>query len=37
VRDFEPYSVEPGTVLYADLFVDSALPVPPGVRLQFLR
>jgi citronellol/citronellal dehydrogenase len=37
VRDFEPYSVEPGTVLYADLFVDPALPVPPGVRLEFLR
>jgi len=37
VRDFEPYSVEPGTVLYADLFVDSSLPVPPGVRLEFLR
>jgi citronellol/citronellal dehydrogenase len=37
VRDFEPYSVEPGTVLYADLFVDSSRPVPPGVRLEYLR
>ena len=37
VRDFEPYSVEPGSVLYADLFVDPDLPVPPGVRLEFLR
>jgi citronellol/citronellal dehydrogenase len=37
VRDFEPYSVEPGTVLYADLFVDASLPVPPGVRLEYLR
>ena len=37
VRDFEPYSVEPGSVLYADLFVDSSLPAPPGVRLEYLR
>ena len=37
VQDFEPYSVEPGCVLYADLFVDPALPVPPGVRLEFMR
>jgi citronellol/citronellal dehydrogenase len=36
VRDFEPYSVEPGGALFADLFVDRALPVPPGVQLQFL-
>jgi citronellol/citronellal dehydrogenase len=37
VHDFERYSVEPGSVLYADLFVDPALPVPPGVRLEFMR
>ena len=37
MRDFEPYSVEPGCVLFADLFVDPALPVPPGVRLEFMR
>jgi citronellol/citronellal dehydrogenase len=36
VRDFEPYSVEPGGALFADLFVDRALPAPPGVQLQFL-
>jgi citronellol/citronellal dehydrogenase len=36
VRDFEPYSVVPGSTLYADLFIDRALPVPPGVRLEFL-
>ena len=36
VRDFEPYSVEPGTTLFADLFVDRALPVPPGVKLEFM-
>jgi citronellol/citronellal dehydrogenase len=37
VHDFERYSVEPGCVLYADLFVDPGLPVPPGVRLEFMR
>jgi citronellol/citronellal dehydrogenase len=36
VRDFEPYSVEPGGVLFADLFVDRSLAAPPGVKLQFL-
>jgi citronellol/citronellal dehydrogenase len=36
VRDFEPYSVQPGSTLYADLFVDRTLPVPPGVKLEFL-
>jgi citronellol/citronellal dehydrogenase len=36
VRDFEPYSVEPGSVLFADLFVDRASPVPPGVKLEFM-
>jgi citronellol/citronellal dehydrogenase len=36
VRDFEPYSVEPGGVLFADLFVDRSLAAPPGVNLQFL-
>jgi len=37
VRDFAPYSVEPGTVLLADLFIDRASPAPPGVQLEFLR
>jgi len=36
VRDFDAYSVAPGGALFADLFVDRALPVPPGVQLQFL-
>jgi citronellol/citronellal dehydrogenase len=36
VRDFEPYSVEPGSTLFADLFVDRASPAPPGVKLEFL-
>ncbi len=36
VRDFEPYSVEPGSVLFADLFVDRASLVPPGVNLEFM-
>jgi citronellol/citronellal dehydrogenase len=36
VRDFEPYSVEPGGVLFADLFVDSSMPAPPGVKLKYL-
>ncbi len=37
VRDFEPYSMVPGSTLYADLFVDSSMPAPPGVRLQYLH
>jgi citronellol/citronellal dehydrogenase len=36
VRDFEPYSVEPGGTLFADLFVDREMPAPPGVKLQYL-
>jgi citronellol/citronellal dehydrogenase len=36
VRDFEPYSVEPGGPLFADLFVDASMPAPPGVKLQYL-
>jgi citronellol/citronellal dehydrogenase len=37
VRDFEPYSVEPGAALLADLFIARDAPAPPGVRLEFLR
>ncbi len=37
VRDFEPYSVEPGGVLFADLFIDSSMPAPPGVKLKYLH
>ena len=36
VRDFSPYSVEPGSVLFADLFIDRSLPAPPGVELEFM-
>jgi citronellol/citronellal dehydrogenase len=36
VRDFERYSVEPGSTLFADLFVDRASPAPPGVKLEFM-
>ena len=36
VRDFAPYSVEPGGPLYADLFIDASMPAPPGVTLIYL-
>lgn len=36
VHDFEPYSVEPGATLFADLFVDRSMAAPPGVKLQYL-
>ncbi|MGO9851163.1 MAG: SDR family oxidoreductase [Steroidobacteraceae bacterium] len=37
VRDFTPYSVEPGATLLGDLFVGPEPPAPPGVELEFLR
>jgi citronellol/citronellal dehydrogenase len=37
VRDFGPYSVEPGSIPLGDLFIDDTLPAPPGVRIEFLR
>jgi citronellol/citronellal dehydrogenase len=37
VRDFAPYSVEPGASLIADLFVAREAVPPPGVRVEFLR
>jgi len=37
VRDFTPYSVEPGGVLLADLFIDRSMSAPPGVELEFMR
>jgi len=37
VRDFTPYSVEPGSRLLGDLFVDATLPAPPGVDVEFMR
>jgi len=36
VRDFAPYSVEPGGVLLADLFIDRTSRAPPGVQLEFI-
>jgi citronellol/citronellal dehydrogenase len=37
MRDFGPYSVEPGSVLLADLFIDRSSSAPPGVELEFMR
>ena len=37
VRDFAPYSIEPGTVPLGDLFIDAGVPAPPGVQVEFLR
>jgi citronellol/citronellal dehydrogenase len=37
VRDFGPYSVEPGATLLADLFIAPEMPAPPGVRLEFMQ
>ncbi|HKD53688.1 MAG TPA: NAD(P)-dependent oxidoreductase [Steroidobacteraceae bacterium] len=37
VRDFEQYSVEPGTKLLGDLFVDATSQAPPGVVVEFMR
>jgi citronellol/citronellal dehydrogenase len=37
VRDFGPYSVEPGAKLLGDLFIDASSPAPPGVEVEFLR
>jgi len=37
VRDFAPYSVEPGATLLADLFIGRELAAPPGVVLEFMR
>jgi citronellol/citronellal dehydrogenase len=37
VRDFAPYSVEPGGSLLGDLFIDATSPAPPGVQVEFMR
>jgi citronellol/citronellal dehydrogenase len=37
VRDFAPYSVEPGAPLLADIFVARDNPAPPGVQVEFLE
>jgi citronellol/citronellal dehydrogenase len=34
VRDFAPYSVDPGATLLADVFVAADAPAPPGVRIE---
>jgi len=36
VRDFTPYSVEPGGKLLGDIFVDATFPAPPGVQVEFM-
>jgi citronellol/citronellal dehydrogenase len=37
VRDFAPYSVDPGAALLADLFIAPDAPAPPGVRVEVQR
>ena len=37
VRDFTPYSIEPGGMLLGDLFIDGTSRAPPGVQVEFLR
>jgi citronellol/citronellal dehydrogenase len=37
VKDFDAYSVEPGSVLLGDLFIDDTLPAPPGVKVESLH
>ena len=37
VRDFDPYSVEPGGKLLGDIFIDATSPAPPGVQVEFMR
>jgi citronellol/citronellal dehydrogenase len=37
VRDFAPYSVEPGAKLLGDLFIDESSPAPPGVEVELMR
>jgi citronellol/citronellal dehydrogenase len=36
VRDFTPYSVDPGSTLLGDLFIDETCRAPPGVQVEFL-
>jgi citronellol/citronellal dehydrogenase len=35
VRDFEGYSVEPGTIPLGDLFIDARAPATPGVEVEY--
>ncbi|GAC1451772.1 MAG: NAD(P)-dependent oxidoreductase [Steroidobacteraceae bacterium] len=37
VRDFAPYSVDPAATLIGDLFVAPEAPLPPGVKVEFMR
>jgi citronellol/citronellal dehydrogenase len=37
VRDFAPYSVDASATLIGDLFVAADAPLPPGVKVEFMR
>jgi len=37
VRDFSAYSVEPGSRLLGDIFIDESSVAPPGVEVELLR
>jgi citronellol/citronellal dehydrogenase len=37
VRDFAPYSAQPGAALLGDLFIDASAAATPGVELEFLE
>jgi citronellol/citronellal dehydrogenase len=37
VREFGPYSVDPTATLIGDLFVAPDAPLPPGVKVEFMR
>jgi citronellol/citronellal dehydrogenase len=37
VRDFAPYSVQPGAALLGDLFIDASAAATPGVEVEFLE
>ena len=36
VRDFVPYSVQPGGKLLGDIFIDARSPAPPGVEVEYM-
>ena len=36
VRDFGPYSVQPGGKLLGDIFIDARSPAPPGVEVEYM-
>jgi citronellol/citronellal dehydrogenase len=37
VRDFAPYSAQPGAALLGDLFIDASAAATPGVEVEFLE